>query len=375
MAIPPFKLERFFAEYEFKVKYLLSPSDCESLGLKELLLLADPECQDLWDKLKLGYTESTGHPILRAEIAQLYPGLNPDQILVAVPEEAIFIAMHTLLRPGDHIISIFPAYQSLHEVAHSIGCRVTPWMVHLENQTWHLDLDFLENNITPETRMVVINFPHNPTGYTISSEELDQIVSIARKHNLFLFSDEMYRFLEYSQNDRLPPVCNLYEKGISLSGLSKAFALPGLRIGWLATQDAIALKDLETYKDYTTICSSAPSEILSIIALRAKVPILARNSDIIKTNLQHANAFFQSNQDLFNWIPPTAGPIAFPRWLGNFPVDLFCQQVLDQQGVMILPGSVFDIKANHFRIGLGRRNFSEAMNRVGDYLGQFRAIQ
>src|SRR5512136_914699 len=129
MQITPFKLERYFAQYEFKVKYLLSPSDCESLSMAELLQRADPDSLALWNELRLGYTESPGHPVLRAEVARLYQTIAPDDVMIAAPEEAIFVAMHTLLRPGDHVVSIFPAYQSLYELARALGCQVTPWML------------------------------------------------------------------------------------------------------------------------------------------------------------------------------------------------------------------------------------------------------
>ena len=146
--------------------------------------------------------------------------------MVAVPEEAIFVAMQVLLKPGDHVIAMLPAYQSLYELARSLGCMVTPWMVEPTKSGWHLDLDRLEKCLTPQTRLVVINFPHNPTGLLASQAELDQIVAFARQHSLYLFSDEMYHFLEYDLGRRLPPVASIYEKGISLSGLSKSFALP-----------------------------------------------------------------------------------------------------------------------------------------------------
>ena len=177
MNLIPFKLERYFAEYEFKARYLLSPSDCEGLEMASLLELADPECRRLWDHLKLGYTESAGHPLLRAEIAALYPGLTPENILAAAPEEGIFIAMQTLLKPGDGVIAMIPAYQSLYELGRAMGCLVTPWMVQPGDQGWQLDLTRLEDSLTPRTRLLVINFPHNPTGCLVSRSDLEQIVA------------------------------------------------------------------------------------------------------------------------------------------------------------------------------------------------------
>lgn len=370
MSMQPFRLERYFAQYEFKVKYLLSSSDCESLAQNELLDMAAPETLALWRDLKLGYTESPGHPLLRAEVAHMYSRISPDDVMIAAPEEAIFIAMHTLLKPGDHVIAAAPTYQSLYEIARSIGCAVSPWMLEPAADGWRVDLESLERLITPNTRLLVLNFPNNPTGCLPSLTEMDAIIAVARKHGLPIFMDEMYRLLEEDESLRLPAMCDVYEKGISLSGLSKAFALPGLRMGWLATQNHDLPGKWLAFKDYTTICNSAPSEILAIMALQNSKRIVCRNLDIIRTNTAVAAQFFRSNPDLFTWIPPRAGSIAFPRWLGKKPVEQFCQGVLDAEGVMIVPGGLFDYPGNYFRLGLGRKNFAEAISHVQTYLNQ-----
>jgi aspartate/methionine/tyrosine aminotransferase len=368
MPISPFKLEQYFARYEFKIQYLLSPSDCESLSMDELLQKATPESLRLWSELRLGYTESPGHPLLRSEVAGLYQSISCDDVVIAAPEEAIFIAMQTLLVPGDHIVVVSPAYQSLYEIAHAIGCTVTPWKLVPDAHGWRLDLGQLERSVTEHTRMLVLNFPHNPTGHTLSRGELDAVIELARKHSLCIFADEMYRLLEYELATRLPAMCDVYEKGISLSGLSKAFALPGLRLGWLATRERAWVRKWLAFKDYTTICNSAPSEVLGIIALQAREQIVSRNLEIIRANLKIAEQFFAAHQDKLSWLAPKAGSVAFPRWLGARGVESFCQDMLDQQGVMIVPSSIFEFPGDHFRIGLGRKNLAQALARVGDYL-------
>jgi aspartate/methionine/tyrosine aminotransferase len=369
MPIAPFQLERYFALYEFKLKYLLSPSDCESLSMAELLSMAAPASLELWQGLRLSYTESQGHPLLRNEVANLYQQILPGNVIIAAPEEAIFIAMQTLLRPGDQVVAIAPAYQSLHEIARSIGCDVTEWRLEPgPDGNWQLDLNQLEDKVTDRTRMLVINFPHNPTGYTLSRSDLEAVIRLVRKHDLYLFSDEMYRLLEYEPAMRLPAVCDLYEKGISLSGLSKSFALPGLRIGWLATQASALMEGWLAFKDYTTICNSAPGEILGIIALQNKEWIIQRNLAIIQDNIVRAEDFFGRHKQQFSWFGPKAGSVAFPQWLGDGTVEQFSQAVLEKQGVMIVPGSLFGFQGNHFRIGLGRKNLSEALALVGEFL-------
>lgn len=361
MRINDFKLERFFAAHEFTARYLLSASDCEALTLAEVLALADAELCELWRDLRLGYTESAGHPLLRAAAAGLYAGVAADEILIAAPEELIFIAMNVLLAPGDHVIVTFPAYQSLYEAATALGAAVTRWTFQLAGDEWRLDLAALERSITPATKLLVVNFPHNPTGFLPSRAAWDAIIGLARRHGLFIFSDEMYRLLEHGAGGPLPSAVEQYERGIALSGLSKAFALPGLRIGWLATHDRAFLARAAAFKDYTTICNSAPAELLGVMALRAGERILARNRAIIRENLGRAEQFFALHRDRFRWLPPAAGSVAFPQLTAEQPVADFCRDALTQRDLLILPGDVFDFGGNHFRIGLGRRNFGEAL--------------
>jgi aspartate/methionine/tyrosine aminotransferase len=368
MHIEPFALERYFAAHEFSARYLLSASDCEGLRLRDLLAFADPEALRLWEELGLGYTESQGHPLLRREIAGLYANAGQDDILIAAPEEAIFVAMNTLLAPGDHLVVIAPAYQSLYEVAAALGCRVSRWPLELHEGEWRLDPDRLGDLCSADTRLIVVNFPHNPTGYLPSREVLDQIVAQADRRGIPVFSDEMYRLLEYDEERRLPSLIDVYEGAIVLSGLSKTFSLPGLRIGWLATKDRKLLERFACFKDYTTICSSAPSEILGIIALRAADTIVRRNLRIIAGNVTAAKSFCDRFPGLFSWIPPLAGSVAFPRLTADMAVSDFCAGVLHGRSVMIVPGDVFGWEGNHFRVGLGRVNLLQALAQVEDYV-------
>lgn len=364
----PFKLERYFAIYEFTAKYLLSPSDCESLTMEELVQGADEESLGLWRNLKLGYTESMGHPLLREEITKLYNNISVEDVITIVPEEGIFIAMHTLLEEGDHVIVVDPIYQSLSEISKSLGCSVTNWKVDLREGQWHLDTDFLENNIQEKTKMIIINFPHNPTGYLPSKEIFDKIIKIASEHDLYVFSDEMYWMLEHQEENRLPSVADVYRKGISLFGLSKTFSLPGLRQGWLVTQDQDAMRKLATYKDYTTICGSAPSEILGIMALRQKNRILKKNRERIQANIEAAREFFEKHNKLFTWVEPLAGSIAFPKLNDKVRAAEFCDQIVKEKNVMVLPANVFAYSGNHVRIGLGRENFKEILAELEEYI-------
>lgn len=368
MNIAPFKLERTFARYEFSTPYLLSCSDCEPLTLKELLALADGETLKIWDDLNLGYTESQGSPLLREEVSRLYSSIRPEEVLILAPEEGIFIAMHALLQAGDHVISTFPGYQSFYEVAASLGCEVTRWLPREEGGRWIFDVDAVEEAMRPNTRLIVINFPHNPTGAMIPISDLHRLIGIVRRTGIYLFSDEMYRLLELDEEDRLPPACDLYENAVSLSGLSKSYALAGLRIGWLATRNREAMARMMVWKDYTTICNSAPSETLALIALRAREMIIPRNLNILRSNLAILDDFFGRRSQRFAWSRPRAGSVVFPRLLTRENIGLLSADLIDKEGVMLLPGDVFDYPGNYFRVGFGRRDLPQVLARFQHYL-------
>lgn len=367
MKITPFQLERFFAKYEFKAPYLLCTSDCESMIVQELLTLEEGSLDGL-KSLHLGYTESEGSPELRFEIAKLYESINISDILVhSGAEEGVFTFMNAALNPGDHVIVHFPCYQSLFEIAASIGCDVTIWRTEEENN-WELDKDFLRQNIRKSTKAIIINLPHNPTGYLAGSDKFLQIIDIAREHNLMVFSDEVYRFLEYKEEYRLPAACDIYENAVSLGVMSKTFGLAGLRIGWIATKNNLLLKKIAEIKDYTTICSSAPSEFLSILALKNKESIIKRNLDIVLKNIDILKSFFNKYENLFNWIEPKAGSIAFPSLKIDIDTEAFCIGLVEKKGVLLLPGSYYGYGNKNFRIGFGRKNLPECVERLDDYI-------
>ena len=369
MKIQPFKLERYFAAHEFSAPYLMCASDCEALSLSELLAVADEDSWKMWLGLKLGYTESQGHHALRAEIARLYESVKPDEVLTVTPEEGIYIAMTSLLKKGDHVVVTFPGYQSLYEIAISLGCEVSKWTPREENGCgWTFKIDDLGELIKEKTKLIVVNFPHNPTGATISRADFEAIAAIVEERGIVLFSDEMYRYLEHDAAVRLPSACDLSDRAVSLSGMSKSFALAGLRIGWLTTKNAALFGELASFKDYTTICGSAPSEILAIMALRAKSWILKRNLDLIESNLKLLDAFFEERADLFEWHRPKAGPIAFPRLKSRTKVAAFCADLLTKKGVLLLPADQYGFEGNYFRVGFARRNMPQALEKFREYL-------
>ncbi len=368
MQLSPFKLERYFNEREFKARYLLCASNCEPLKLKELLSMADREAMKLWDELGLGYTESAGHPLLRQEIAGLYRTIKPEDVLVAAPEECIFLALNTILKRGDHVVVTYPAYQSLYEIAVSLGCKVSRWEPRQTDDGWKFDVGQLKKLAGKKTRLIVVNFPHNPTGVLPTKDEFGELVRIAKASGAILFSDEMYRYLEHDKADRLEAACDLYDNAISLCGLSKSFSLAGLRLGWLATHNKEVLDSCAVMKDYTTICNGAASEVLGIMGLRAREKIIGQNLALIKTNLKILDDFMARHDALFSWSRPKAGPIAFPGLKGKMKVTDFCDRLYREKGVLLLPAHVYDFPCNNFRIAFGRKDMPGALKVLEEFV-------
>ncbi len=370
MKLKPFRLERYFARYEFTAPYLLCCSDCESLSVGDLLRLeqnAQEELSSLW----LGYTAALGGPELRTEIALLYQNISAGEVLVhSGAEEAIFNFMNVVLEAGDHIIIHTPYYQSLAEVALSIGAEVTEWKGN-PDQAWELDLQFIADNVTDRTKVVVVNFPHNPTGYLPDAEFLHELSNLSDQLGFLVFSDEVYRGLEYDPAEHLPSFAEINERAVSLGVMSKTYGLAGLRIGWVATRNKELLGKLAAFKDYTTICNSAPSEYLATLALRHRHTIVDRNMEIIRRNLGLLAPFFSRHQDFFVWQEPKAGPIAFPRYLGK-SVDQFCDALVRHAGVLLLPGTLYGDEYDRFRIGFGRGNLAECLTRLEQFLVDYR---
>jgi aspartate/methionine/tyrosine aminotransferase len=363
--IADFALERYFADWEFKVDHVLCASDVEGFPMSELIALADTETRALWKGLRLGYSESTGHPLLRAEIAATYDSIEPEDVLTfAGAEEAIFCLMNVAVDPGDHVIVTWPGYQSLYEVARAAGAEITLHGLH-ESDGWAVDLDRLRSEIRPTTKLIVVNSPHSPTGMMLDRTTYDGIIEIAQEGGIRLVMDEVYRGLEFDETDRLAAGADALPGGISIGVMSKAYAMAGLRIGWVATQDRDLLARLAAFKDYTTICSSAPSEILAIIALRARDRVVERSRGIIAANLELVDGFFEDYLDRFTWIRPSAGSVGFPRLtVPGVEIDGWVAELAKSESVLLLPGSVFGYAGNHFRLGFGRTDLPEALARV-----------
>lgn len=366
--LEPFHIEHWYERYEFTTELMLSSSDCESRPLGELLDL-EVDARERFDRLWLGYTETPGAVELREAVAAQSTECTADDVVVlAAAEEAIFVALHALLEPGDHAIVESPCYQSALTLARSTGAEVDEWR-RAADAGWTHDLGQFEALLQPRTRLVYVNSPHNPTGAQLSSEQFATLARLCAERGITLFSDEVYRGLEHDPATRLPLAADLTETALSLGAPSKALGLPGLRLGWLICRDAATRRRLLDLKLYTTICSSAPSEFLAALALRQVDTLLRRNLALVRDNLGLVEATLAETGDRLSWTAPTAGPIGFARVQGCVDTQQFCTRLAAEESVLLLPGEVYGLPG-YVRIGFGRTRLPEALERLGRFLAR-----
>ena len=368
MKIAPFRIEKYFALHEFTAPHLLSSSDAECVSIADILAL-EPDAADRLFSQQLRYTQSEGAPELRAAASAIYKTTASHEIVVvSAAEEGIFATYHALLQPGDHVVVETPCYESALQLARSTGANVTEWRRSADTN-WAHDLAALERAFQPNTRLIYINTPHNPTGLMMPREVLDRVIELCAARNAWLFCDEVYRELEHDPATLLPAAVDLYERAISLGSMSKTYGLPGLRLGWLASHDRDALTKIIDFKHYTTICSSAPSELLSALALRHRHVFANRNRAIVLANLALIDAFLVRHANRLSWVRPTAGTIGFMQVAGVKDTSAFCEQLIADAGVLLLPGTVYDEPA-HFRIGYGRTSMPESLRHFEAWLAE-----
>ena len=370
MKLKDFAVERYFAKHEFTAKYMLSSSDCDGYGMDYVLNLASEQEKNSWDNLKLGYTETIGSEPLRQAISQHYKTIQSDEIVVSSPGEGNFILMNVLLNAGDNVICMSPMYQSLYQVAKDLGSSVSFWQPTIHSSQWQYDPADLKKLIQPNTKLIVINFPHNPTGYSPNMRDYYEIIDMARQRGIIIFSDEMYRFLNHTDDNILPSLCDLYENGISLWGTAKTFGLAGLRLGWLTSKNKDVLKKIEHFKDYLSICNNAPSEILATIALNNLDCFVQPNLAKIKSNLQNFEHFHQRNALFFDYLKPNSGSTAFIKLKINETAMNFADRLVEDTGIMLLPSETFEYGTSYARIGFCRQNMPEVLEIFEKYINQ-----
>lgn len=363
--LPEFKLESHFSKWEFKAKYHLTASDAQSISIRELLELATPEDREAFEGMWLGYTETFGAPDLRETIAGTYATQKSSDILCFCgASEGIFAANSVIMDKDSHAIVVTPNYQSHESLPATIGSVSA---VPLDaNDNWALDIDQVAAAIKPNTKLITINFPHNPTGTILPLDRYMALIELCRKHGIYILHDEIFHGLGHAQSVHLPQIADVYERGLSLNVTSKSYGLPGLRIGWIACQNKNILMKMERMKHYLSICNSGPSERLANIAIKNRDKLLSRNCQIIDNNLPKWEALFSRYPTLFDWLKPDGSCMGFPRYKGAEGVEAFTQKLVEESGVLVLPSSIYsssfgETPTDRFRIGLGREGLDEGL--------------
>ncbi len=359
------ELATYLSRRHASTAHHLSASECETMSLAELVALADPEDARRWDGLTLGYTHPSGAPWLRAAAAMDYRTITErDLVCFAGAQEALYATLHALLSPDDHAIIVLPGYQSVETLTLTL-CDVSGVALDA-GSGWSLDVDAIAAALRPNTRMVAISFPNNPTGKQLEQDRFAALVALCRQRGIWLLSDEVYRLTEREAERRLPHAADAYERGISLGAVSKAYGLPGLRIGWIACSDRTLTGRLATIRQYLSTCGAGPSELLACIALKAASAILPRNRAITEGNLALLRRFLTGHEALFDWHPPEGGMVCYPRYKAADGIDRFVERMARTAGVLLLPSSVFrsdllELPKDRFRIGFGRLSFGAGL--------------
>lgn len=372
--LPTFRLEDYFSRWEFAARHHLTASDAQSMSIGELLALGGDDDRDAFDALGLGYVETRGGDPLREAVAATYDACEPQDILMfAGAEEAIFWVMQLAVAPGDHVIVPVPNYQAFEAIPLAAGAEVTGVPLVDTESGWTIDLDDVRRALRPNTRVIGMNFPHNPTGAVLDPARWRELVDLCEERGIRLVSDEVYRGVERDTARRLPQAADLSPTAVSINVMSKAYGLPGLRVGWVASRDHAFLDLLERHKHYTSICNAGPSEFLATVALRAADRIRDRNRDIVAANVPLVDDLFARHADLLSWHPPVGGSVAFARYHGPEGANLFCRELVEQAGVLLLPSEIYctplsDVPDRYFRIGVGRRSVPAGLAALDEYL-------
>ncbi len=366
--IPDFALKRFFNDGAASTaRANLSPSFAEPLSTAELLAF-EPDAAAQLTRLPLSYTGMYGGLELRAAIANQYRHLGPEAIIATCgADDALSLLFMALVVAGDHVIVQSPIYQPLTSVAEWCGAEITLWPAS-EQEGWQPSLEHLRRLLQPTTRLIVVNFPHSPTGFVPDQDYLEQLSSLADEAGITLICDEIYRGLPLTDAGEPPSLADLSRRTVVLNSISKSYGLPGLRVGWVATRNEEVLAKVKRLRMHVNSFVSAPSEFLATLALRQTEQILGRNLTLAKTNLAQLQGFLTQHTDLFSGHDPHGGVVVFPRWLGDESTTVLSERLLQEAGVLLAPSAYFAADERHVRIGFGTSTFPASLAAFEAYL-------
>lgn len=368
-----FELERWMTTWEFEVTHDICESGIKPFSLSEVFsLLPKSEAEALQQRIlegPLGYSEARGTETLRSALAATYPDTSSEEILVTTGAiEANFLLFNVLVQEGDHLIVVDPAYQQLQSVPRGLGADVELLSV-IHDDGYYYDVEEIRSKIRSNTKLIVLNTPHNPTGTMLTDSQLEEIVAIARENDIWILCDEAYRWIEHPGGASIPaPMRGRYEKGISVGTVSKPFGIPGLRLGWFAAPAEIA-QAAWGVRDYVSLSPAKLSDIIVSAILPNRDALLKRNAAIIEQNLKTANEWFAENSSLVNWIPPQAGLLAMMGYTADIDSRTLADRLAGEVGVMLAPGDAFGMPGK-LRIGIGQdpKIFREGLELTADFL-------
>lgn len=370
MKIKPFAVEEWMNAWEVGAKYNIAETCVDSISMNELFELTGEDKTEFLNRLcarRLSYGDIEGLPEFRKGVCGLYKTLNIENI---VPTHGASGANHhvfySLISPGDRVVSIMPTYQQLYSIPESYGADVQ--ILHLSKENNYLpDLEKLRRLVTPETKMICINNPNNPTGALMSEQLLREIVEIARSADAWILCDEVYRHL--SQEDGwCPSIVDLYEKGISVSSMSKVFSLAGLRLGWIATHDMSVVKSCLSHRDYNLVSCGVFDEMLAAVALKHRDKLLERSRKIVRENLQILDDWVGSEPHV-SYVKPKAGTTALVYYDLDIPSYEFCEEMYKKTGAFVTPGDCFEVP-HSMRIGYayGKQDLIDGLKAISEYI-------
>lgn len=370
MYIKPFAVEEWMNEYEVGAKYNIAETCVDSISMDTLFELTDTDGDAFFADLRasrLTYGDIEGYPAFKEGVCKLYKTIAPKEIVTthggAGANHHVF---YSLVEPGDRVISITPTYQQLYSIPMGFGADVQ--MLHLTHENGYLpDLDELRKLATPDTKLICINNPNNPTGALMPTEYMQKIVAIAKQVDAYILCDEVYRHL--TQTDAWSEsIVDLYEKGISVSSMSKVFSLAGLRLGWIASHDEAFLQSCISHRDYDHICCGMIDERVAAIALGNSEKLLARNRSIVRKNLEILDAWVQSEPKL-HYAKPQAGTTALVYYDLPMPSYEFCKKMYHETGAFVTPGDCFN-EPNSMRIGYAcdEETLKNGLQAISDFI-------
>ena len=370
MKIKPFAVEEWMNAWEVGAKYNIAETCVDSISMNDLFELTGEDKTEFLNRLcarRLSYGDIEGLPEFRKGVCGLYKTLNIENI---VPTHGASGANHhvfySLISPGDRVVSIMPTYQQLYSIPESYGADVQ--ILHLSKENNYLpDLEKLRRLVTPKTKMICINNPNNPTGALMSEQLLREIVEIARSADAWILCDEVYRHL--SQEDGwCPSIVDLYEKGISVSSMSKVFSLAGLRLGWIATHDMSVVKSCLSHRDYNLVSCGVFDEMLAAVALKHRDKLLERSRKIVRENLQILDDWVGSEPHV-SYVKPKAGTTALVYYDLDISSYEFCEEMYKKTGAFVTPGDCFEVP-HSMRIGYayGKQDLIDGLKAISEYI-------